>query len=247
VTDVTAPERIPYGSHELQYGLLHRAEGAARGTIVLIHGGFWRWNPDYMNGPARLADALAAEGWDVWRPEYRSVGAGGGWPATLDDLGAAIDHLGGLDAASGPLIAVGHSAGGHLAVWATTREGARVPVRGAVSLGGVLDLRRGEADDLGPGAVIGLLGGGFVQHPERYAAADPAQRIDPRARVRIVHGTADDVVPISQAHAYLAAAHAAGQDAELLPYDGDHGVVIDPDHASYPLVRQAIEELASRE
>lgn len=249
---MTSPERIAYGPHELQYGLLHRAEGVARGTVVLIHGGFWRWNPEYMDGPAGLADALAARGWDVWRPEYRSVGSDGGWPATLDDVAAAIDHVAELPLAPAegpldrPLVAVGHSAGGHLAVWATTRESARVPVRAAISLAGVLDLRRGEADDLGTGAVTGFLGGSFAEHPERYAAADPATRIVRDARIRIVHPLGDDVVPISQAHAYLEAARAAGQDAELAPCEGGHGVVIDPAHASFALTLAALDELAAR-
>ena len=245
---MTSPERIEYGSHELQYGLLHRAAGVARGTLVLIHGGFWRWNADYMNGPAGLAGALAERGWDVWRPEYRSVGFDGGWPATLDDVAAAIDHLADPDLglATGPLVALGHSAGGHLAVWATTRDTARVPVHAAISLAGVLDLRRAESDDLGGGATTGFLGGSSAEHPDRYAAADPARRIVRDARVRIVHPTGDDVVPVSQAHAYLDAARAAGQDAELAVCDGDHGVVIEPGHASFALTLAALDELAGR-
>jgi acetyl esterase/lipase len=247
---VTAPERIAYGPLELNYGLLHRAAGSSRGTVVLIHGGFWRFKHEYMDGPVPLGAAIAERGWDVWEPEYRALGAGGGWPATLDDVGAAIDHLAELHDSHGLAIdapiTIGHSAGGHLAVWATTRDEARVTVRTAISLAGVLDLALGESDDLGDGAVVGFLGGSSAEHPERYAAADPARRIVADARVRIVHGEADDVVPISQAHAYVAAAASAGQDVRLDAVPGDHDVVIDPGDPSFALTLAALEDLSTR-
>jgi dipeptidyl aminopeptidase/acylaminoacyl peptidase len=122
----------------------------------------------------------------------------------------------------------------------------RVPIHAAISLAGVLDLRLGEADDLGTGAVTGFLGGSSAEHPDRYAAADPATRIVRDARIRIVHPTGDVVVPISQAHAYVEAARAAGQDVGLATCDGDHGVVIDPAHPSFALTVAALEELAPR-
>lgn len=239
---MTAPERIAYGPLELQYGLLHRAADSARGTVVLIHGGFWRFKPEYMLGPVPLGAAFAERGWDVWEPEYRALGAGGGWPATLDDVGAAIDHVAQLGL-GGPVVTVGHSAGGHLAVWATTRDDPRVPVRAAISLAGVLDLGLGEREGIGTQAVVGFLGGTSDEHPERYAAADPARRVVQDARVRIVHGDADDVVPIAQAHAYVTAASAAGQDARLTAVAGDHDVVIDPADASFATTLAALEEL----
>ncbi|WP_431311841.1 alpha/beta hydrolase [Pseudolysinimonas kribbensis] len=82
---------------------------------MLIHGGFWRFRPEYMDGPVPLGAAFAERGWDVWEPEYRALGAGGGWPATLDDVAAAIDHLAELHASHGIAadapVTVGHSAG----------------------------------------------------------------------------------------------------------------------------------------
>ncbi|GMA95027.1 hypothetical protein GCM10025881_18510 [Pseudolysinimonas kribbensis] len=116
-------------------------------------------------------------------------------------------------------------------------------MRAAISLAGVLDLALGEREGIGTGAVVGFLGGTSAEHPERYAAADPAARIVPDARVRIVHGDTDDVVPISQAHAYVAEATAAGQDARLDAVAGDHDVVIDPADPSFAMTLAALEEL----
>jgi acetyl esterase/lipase len=231
----------------MQYGVLRRAEGVATGTVVLIHGGFWRGTPAYFDGPTPLAEALVARGWHVWQIEYRQLPNGGGWPATLDDAAAAIEHLAVVAAAQdvelGPTITVGHSAGGHLAVWALSRPGAVLPLAGAVSLAGVLNLLLGERERIGRGAVTNLLGGSSVDHPERYAAADPISRIDPRLPVRIVHGDRDDVVPMNQSDTYVAAAREAGQDAGVAVVGGDHMAVIDPGHPAFDALLIALDEI----
>ncbi|MGN6744079.1 MAG: alpha/beta hydrolase family protein [Amnibacterium sp.] len=240
-------ERFEYGDGPMQYGVLHPADGAARGTVVLIHGGFWRGTPDYFEGPTPLAEALVARGWHVWQIEYRQLPNGGGFPATLDDTAAAVEHLAvaasSLGVDPGPVITVGHSAGGHLAVWALSRPEAVLPLAGAVSLAGVLDLRLGDAERIGDGAVTDFLGGRAEEHPERYAAADPASRIVARVPVRIVHGSSDDVVPMNQADSYVAAATRAGQDAAVAVVDGDHMVVIDPGHPAFDELLVALEEI----
>lgn len=240
-------ERFAYGDDVMQYGLFRPADGDPRGTVVLIHGGFWRGTADYFDGPTPLAEALVARGWNVWQIEYRQLPNGGGWPGTLDDTAAAIEHLAvvasSLRVDLGPTITVGHSAGGHLAVWALSRPGAVLPLAGAVSLAGALDLRLGERERMGEGAVTGFLGGSSAEHPERYAAADPASRIEARLPVRIVHGDRDDVVPMNQSDSYLAAAREAGQDAAVTVVDGDHMVVIDPEHPAFEALLVALDEI----
>ncbi|MBW4040757.1 MAG: alpha/beta hydrolase [Acidobacteria bacterium] len=240
-------ERFEYGDGPMQYGVLHRAEGPARGTVVLIHGGFWRGTPDYFDGPAPLAEALVAHGWHVWRIEYRQLPNGGGWPGTLEDTAAAIEHLpvaaASLGVDLGPTITVGHSAGGHLAVWALRRPGAVVPLAGAVSLAGALNLLLGEQEHIGGGAVEQFLGGDSSEHPERYRAADPMLLIEPRLPVRIVHGDRDDVVPMNQSDTYVAAARAVGQDAAVTVVGGDHMVVIDPAHPAFEALLVALDEI----
>lgn len=243
------PTKFDYGDDPMQYGVFRAADSSARGTVILIHGGFWRGTPDYFDGPAALAEALVARGWNVWQIEYRQLPNGGGWPMTLDDTSAAIEHLAvvaerlGID--PGPTITVGHSAGGHLAVWALSRPEAGLALAGAVSLAGALNLLLGERENIGDGAVVGFLGGSSADHPERYAAADPMLRIAAGSRVRIVHGDVDHVVPMNQSDTYAAAARDAGQDASIRVVKGDHMVVIDPDHPAFDAILMALDELAA--
>ena len=118
-------ERIAYGDHPDQYLQLYRPARASRGVVVVIHGGFWKAEYDASLGRP-LAESLREQGWTAANLEYRRVGAGGGVPATLDDVSAGIDALAGVeDLDTSTLVTLGHSAGGHLAVWAAAR--ARFP------------------------------------------------------------------------------------------------------------------------
>ncbi len=121
---MTDPVVYRYGADPSQFGELSRPDGAARGTVVLLHGGFWRARHDLS--PMRpLAADLAARGYAAWNLEYRRVPAGGGWPGTFEDIAAGVDLLAGLPVSTDQAIAIGHSAGGHLGVWAAGR--ARFP------------------------------------------------------------------------------------------------------------------------
>jgi dipeptidyl aminopeptidase/acylaminoacyl peptidase len=169
---------------------------------------------------------LAARGWAAWNLEYRRLGAlnGGGYPATLDDVAAGIDALadtGGLDASR--VVAIGHSAGGHLAAWAATRETPRVPLTGVVAQAGVVDLRMASERRLSSGVVHRFLGGTPDQRPERYAAASPAERLPLGIPLLVTHGGRDENVPPEMSERFAAAARKAGDEVEfvLLP-DEDH-------------------------
>jgi acetyl esterase/lipase len=218
-------------------------------VAVVLHGGFWR--AAYGIDLARpLAADLAGAGYAAVAVEYRRVGAGGGWPTTLEDVAAAVDCLPGLPDAGRldltDVTVIGHSAGGHLAAWLAGRgrlpEGAPggapgVRVTAAVLQAGVLDLELGDAQRLGNGAVRDLLGGGPADVPERYAASDPVRLLPTGARVLCVHGSEDDVVPVQLSERYAAAAAAAGDDVEVRVLPGDHMVLIDPTSAAWVTVR----------
>jgi len=234
-------ERVAYGPGPAQFGELYRPASARHpGVVVIVHGGFWRARYDCALGRPLAAD-LAAAGFTAWNVEYRRVAAGGGWPATVEDVSAAIDHLASLDVDASRVVAVGHSAGGHLAVWAAAaRPAARVRLAAAVSQAGVLDLGTAARTGVGQTAVQDLLGGGPSEVPEHYAAADPIRHVPPPVPVLCVHARADDTVPIAQSEAYVAA---AGDRARLVEVPGDHFTVIDPAHESWALVRDALPAL----
>jgi acetyl esterase/lipase len=225
-----------YGAHGSQRGELHlpRGEGP-HAVIVLIHGGSWR-----KRYGRRVMRALAADvvrrGFAVWNVEYRRIGEGGGWPHTFADVAAAIDRLDGLHPALDlrQVQVLGHSAGGHLALWAAGRSrlpsgapGAiagrpRVPLRRAISLAGVCDLTGGYADWHG-GAVRELMGGSPERLPERYAAADPLRHVPLATAVLLVHGVADETVSVRLSRRYAEAAAAAGAEVELVEIEGEAG------------------------
>lgn len=182
--------------------------GDGADVAVLIHGGFWRerYGRELEGGIAR---DLVARGWAVWNIEYRRLGGGGGWPATFEDVEAAIRALP-LEASR--LVAIGHSAGGHLALWAAA-EGL---VGEAVSQAGALDLdalsRLGTSDNV----VNLLLGGTPDEVPHRYARASPRRRLPIGARLLLVHGERDDDVPVHISREFAAAAREAGDDCSLV-------------------------------
>ena len=199
-----------YGRHRSQVAELTLPDAPGpHPVVVLIHGGCWRVRYDRHLMDDLAAD-LGARGWAAWNVEYRRVGprAGGGWPATFDDVAAAIDHLAALDA---PLdlrrvAAVGHSAGGHLALWAAGRKDARVPLTAAVGQAAVSDLDSAAATGVCGGMVEQLLGGSPEGVPDRYREASPARRLPLAIPVLLVHGGRDDTVPAAMSRRFAAEA-----------------------------------------
>ena len=106
-----------YGPDPSQFGELYRPAGGSAGCVVIIHGGFWRARYDCSLGRPLGLD-LQRRGYTVWNLEYRRVGNGGGWPATFEDVASGLAVLRELDVDTSAVVAVGHSAGGHLATWA---------------------------------------------------------------------------------------------------------------------------------
>jgi acetyl esterase/lipase len=204
-----------------------RAPGGDR-VAVLLHGGFWKdeYGLDLMR---ELAGDLAARGWTVWNLEYRRLGDGGGWPATLDDVAAGIDHLAALDVPVGRVAAIGHSAGGQLAAWAATRDAAGVPVTDVVAQAGVLDLRLAWELRLSDGVVERFLGS---LDDARLAAASPRERLPLAARTLLTHGERDDIVPVRMSREFQ---RASGADLHVDPRAGHHEH-LDPAHPLWEAV-----------
>lgn len=215
--------------------------GPSDGSVlaVFIHGGFWRARFD-AGWIAELAEACADAGFWAWNIEYPRVGmTGGGWPSTALAVRAAV---GAAVAAAGerPLMLVGHSAGGQLALWAA----GELPVTEVVSLAGVCDMEAGAAARLGNGAVVEFLG--VDPEPRRYAAASPITRLPLGVPSLLIHGDADDRVPIGQSRSYATAARAAGDRCELVELPGaDHFELTDRTGRAWPIIAEHLQALAS--
>ena len=246
-----------YGPDRSQRADLHLpAAVGPHPVMILIHGGSWqsRYGRIVMRG---LAGDLLARGWGVWNIEYRRLGNGGGWPATFLDVAAAIDHLAGLDADLDldRVSVLGHSAGGHLALWAASRE--RLPhgapgridgqpplrLRRAIAQAGVCDLTSAYRWSRGgpPGA---LMGGGPDEVPQRYDAADPMRLLPASAPVLLVHGSVDRTVSVKHSRNYERAARASGGEVELVEIEGEagaHRAHIDPRGIAWAAVTTRLE------
>jgi acetyl esterase/lipase len=248
------PMTISYGAGESQVADLYLPEGDGKVPVaVVIHGGFWM--SSYGRELATpLAEDLAKQGIAGYAIEYRRVGNGGGWPATFEDVAAAIDKLADqprLDL--GKVVAVGHSAGGQLAVWAAGRAGLpqgapgsapRVVLAGAVSQAGVLDLVNAYDEQVGGDAVPAFLGTTPAKDRKRYQLASPYERLPLKVPVALVHGTRDGQVPIEQSRRYRDAAVAKGDEVKLteLQHVG-HFELIDPADKAWQTCRAETKRL----
>jgi acetyl esterase/lipase len=205
--------RHDYGEDPSQFGVLY-GEGP---VAVVLHGGFWKAEYDLTLMDALCAD-LAGRGWAAWNVEYRRLGNGGGVPETLEDVAAAIDFLAELPVDTSRVVTIGHSAGGHLAAWAATRENPRVAVTGVVSQAGVLDLARAAELNLSNGVVNRFLGGRPTQ------LASPIERLPLGVPALLTHGGRDDIVPVEISETF---ARASGATLIVEP-DEDHFGHLDP-------------------
>jgi acetyl esterase/lipase len=224
-----------YGAKPTQVADLHLPVRAGPHPVaVVLHGGYWQ-RPYGKLIMRPLCEDLARRGWAAWNVEYRRLGRdGGGWPQTFDDVALAIDHLATLDDGRldlGSVTAVGHSAGGQLALWAGGRSGfppdapgaaPRVRLERVLALGAVCDLR------LAGNVARALLGGGPDEVPERWALADPMRQVPIAIPVALVHAIGDETVPVAHSREYAAAAQVAGGDVTLIEPAGGHQDPINP-------------------
>jgi len=246
-----ADHRIAYGSNEFQFGDLRLPKGAGPHPVaIVIHGGCWmaEYGLSYMG---HLSAALTEAGVATWSIEYRRVGnKGGGWPGTFEDTARAADHLRTI-AKTHPLdlnqvIAVGHSAGGHLALWLAARKllpkdspvysPDPLPLRGVVSLAGVTDLRRaGTACDAN---VPQLMGGAANDKGAIYDQASPIKLLPLGVPSAIVQGDSDTIIPTEMAKDYAEAAKKKGDDAKLIVIEkAGHFEIVDPKSLVWEAVR----------
>jgi acetyl esterase/lipase len=254
---LSRPARHSYGTDVSQVADLHVPRGDGPFPVaVLMHGGYW--STRYGKLVTRpLALDLVRRGWAAWNLEYRRLGhgrgGGGGWPATFDDVAAGIDALETLRDPRLDLTrvtAVGHSAGGQLALWAAARPDLPADAPGAspaVVLTHVAALTA-VTNLAAAGAMPRTLMGGTPEEvPDRYAQADPIRRLPLEIPVLLVHPRDDATVSVLQSRRYADAARAQGADVTLVePATGGHTAPIDPSSEAWEATATWLRGVATR-
>jgi acetyl esterase/lipase len=237
-----AAHRIVYGMDPFHFCDLRLPDGKGPHPVaIIVHGGFWRteYGLDYMG---HVCAALVKVGIATWNIEYRRLGnPGGGWPGTFEDVAKAAGHVASIASEFNldlnRMIAIGHSAGGHLAFWLAAEK--KPPLRAVIGLAGVVDLRRAWELRLSNAAVADFLGGSPADVPDRYEFASPIERLPLGIPQRLFHGTSDTSVPYEISERYVHTAQLRGDDAELITLEGaDHFEAVDPRTKEFEPVRQ---------
>ena len=256
-------QRISYGTDSSQYGELRVPTGpGSHPVVVLVHGGCFKAAYAQASYFGQVGDALKAKGIATWNIEYRRLGQpGSGWPGTYLDVAHGVDHLRAIAAQHKldlrRVVIVGHSAGGHLAIWAAARtrvpKGSPLylanplPVRGVVDLAGPVDMTAHirEYEGLCQDSVITtLLGGTPSTVPDRYAQASPMALLPLGVPQVIVIGTHEDYVPRDLVDAYASAAAKAGDSVRTIIFPGaGHFEIASASQWTWPRIETAIRAL----
>jgi acetyl esterase/lipase len=259
-------ERVTYGADANQFAELRVPSGAGpHPVVVLVHGGCFKTYSSLAD-LAPAGDALKARGIATLNVEYRRLDqSGGGWPNTYLDVGNAVDHVRSLAKEHrldlSRVVIVGHSAGGHLAMWAAARSRVPrgsalfmanpLPVRGVVDLAGPLDLTaniEGYEGLCRDRVITNLMGGTPAAMPEHYAQASPMALLPLGLRQVVVLGEYEEYVPLRFAQAYIQAAEHAGDRVQMILIPGvGHFEIASPRAASWPRVESVIRSLVDGE
>ena len=253
---VEADHRHAYGSHELQFGELTLPDTAPpHPVIVLIHGGGYREIYD-LRPLGTVVAALADAGFAVWNIEYRRFGNGGEYPAMFLDVGGATDYLRQIAEAHhldlGRVMTIGHSAGGHLALWLAGRRNIEadsplyvdrpLSIHAVLALAPLADVIDGAESELSSDALLAVMGGRPADSPGAYRNGCPKMLLPIAIPQVIIVGSKDQSM-LANARRYIEAA-AAGDEAQLIELAGaGHFEIVAVDTDEWRVVRDAVREL----
>lgn len=266
-TETTSAEptetRLFWGGGDSQFGVLHLPSDTSKpvSTVLMIHGGCWS-SPFTYRLQTPLSQELARRGYAVWNIEFRRLGNGGAWPTIFQDVAAASDHLRQLVSDYeykldlDRVTAIGHSSGGHLALWVTSsrRLGPDstlyrpnpIFIRGVVPIAPVVDL----ASPVCATSVANLIGSDGLDNnalTTRLAETSPIDMLPTGVAGIVISGENDTVAPPTITQSYVDAALNVGDFIEhIILNEADHFDVIDPAFLDMNLVTDVIEQVQAR-
>jgi len=248
---------LAYGTDSMQLGELRLPAGHNKPPLVIIiHGGCWVSSYADYRFVDTFAKAITELGYASWNIEYRALGTGGEWPVIFMDIGRALDFARSFDSYgvdTGKVVVIGHSAGGHLALWAASRHklpadsplyvANPLPLRGAISLAGIADVTAPNACGTLADRVIGVPTAiPSAALNARLQQTSPQQMLPTGVPSVIISGSDDGIVPPATGNAYSTAATSLGDTSVhyvLQPLG--HFDLIDPTRTNWALYRQALE------
>ena len=250
---------VRYGPDQMQVVDLWLPAGRGpHRTVLMVHGGCWQTSIADRRFMDWISEDLRRRGIAVWNIDYRGVDReGGGYPGTFLDAAAAADAL--RDHAAryrldiSRLVAVGHSAGGHLALWLAARPrlpagsplrtANPIPIRAVVSLGGLPDLEeaaRPPGSGCGTEVVARISGGRFDETSVPRLAPLGVSQV-------LINGLQDRIIPTFYAEGYAAPMRAAGDDVRVRTIDRTgHVELISPGTAAWAAAVEEIERALGR-
>jgi acetyl esterase/lipase len=253
---------IDYGTDPMQKVDVWLPKGKTKGpfpVVVMVHGGCWTTDIADRSLMNWIADDLRNTGVAVWNIDYRGVDrTGGGYPGTFADAAKAADQLAAnakkFNLDTRRVLAIGHSAGGHLALWLAARP--KLPasspfhpphplrIRHVISLGGLPDLEATatNADNgCGTEVVAKLIGAPTPQHPDVYADTSVPRLLPLGVQQDLINGREDRIIPAVMATDYITKATAAGDTATLhtIPATG-HVELIAPETPAWAEAKRLI-------
>ncbi len=260
----TPTKIVTYGPAPHQFAELWLPEGPGpHRTLVMIHGGCWLADLPGTELMAYLSEDLRRHGYAVWSIDYRRIGdEGGGYPGTFIDAATAIDKLKEIAPTEkldlSKLVAIGHSAGGHLATWSAARP--RLPktsalakespqaITGVISLAGINDLKAyretGPSACGGPPTIDALTGAAARSKTDVLADTSPAALLPIGVRQIVISGALDKIVPPAFGKEYAAAAAKKGDTVkEITIENAGHFELIDSTSDAWKTIRAEIDAL----
>ena len=263
-----ADHRIEYGAGEHQHGELWLPDAAEHGEgpyplVIMVHGGCWRAEIPGTILQDQLNADLKRRGIAVWNITYPRVGhETGGYPGTFQSVARAVDQVRDI-AADHPIdltrsVIMGHSAGGHLALWAASRERLETgPLRGfddapfipgaVITLAGINDLEAYGAR--GPGRcgepdIVNALIGAEGRAGDLYADTSPARLLPLGVEQVVISGALDPIVPPALGMEYATRAEIAGEAVRVITLeDAGHFELIDPTAPAWNTILSELERV----